>query len=75
MTGKEKSARVALDRLADAFVEDILNMSDEEILAEFQEDHGDPDQHEKELRDLFEKAVAIANKRGAVLAALGEGEK
>jgi hypothetical protein len=74
MTGKEKSARVALDRLADAFVEDILNMSDEEILAEFQEDHGDIERHVAEMRALFEKAVAIANKRGAALAALGEGE-
>lgn len=63
MTENKKSAREALDRLADAFVEDILNMSDEDILAEFREDHGDPDQHEKELRELFEESVMIANKQ------------
>lgn len=63
MTENKKSAREALDRLADAFVEDLLRMSDEEILAEFREDHGDPDQHEKELRDLFEESVMIANKQ------------
>jgi hypothetical protein len=63
MTENKKSAREALDRLADAFVEDILNMSDEEILAEFEEDHGDPDQHEKELREFFEESVMIANKQ------------
>jgi len=52
------TARQALLNLADAFVEDILNMFDEEILAEFREDHDDPDQHEQEMRALFEQVVA-----------------
>jgi hypothetical protein len=63
MTKNKKSAREALDRLADAFVEDILNMSDEEILAEFREDHGDPDQHADKMRELIEESVMIANKQ------------
>lgn len=57
------SARKALDNLADALVEDILNMSDEEILAEFQEDHGDVERHIAEMRAIAEKSIAIANAR------------
>jgi hypothetical protein len=65
MTGTRTTARQALDRLVDALVEDILNMSDEEILAEFREDHGDPERHVAEMRALVEKSVAIANERRA----------
>lgn len=57
------SARKALDRLADALVEDIMNLSDEEIMEEFREDHGDPERHIAEMRALVEKSVAIANRR------------
>jgi hypothetical protein len=58
VTNKEKSARAALDRLADAIVEDILNMSDEEVLEEFREDHGDPEHHAAHMRELFEATLA-----------------
>lgn len=66
MVRKPVSARVALDRLADALIEDILNASDEEILEEFREDGGDPEQHAKETQALIEKAVALANERQVV---------
>lgn len=58
-----QSARKALDNLADALVEDILNASDEEILEEFREDHGDPERHAAEMRALFERAVEQARER------------
>lgn len=52
------TARQQLDNLADAFVEDIMALSDEEVLAEFIEDHGDPEQHEAEMRALIASVVA-----------------
>jgi hypothetical protein len=63
MTGKDKKEHAALDRLADAFVDDILQASDEEILAEFVESHGDPAKNATDLRALFEKTVLATNKR------------
>jgi len=61
MTGT-KSDRIALARLADAFVEDVLNASDEDILAEVREDHPDPAAAAAQARGLFEKAAAAAGK-------------
>lgn len=63
MSGKKNPEREGLDRLADALIDDILNASDEEILEEFREDGGDPEQHAAEMLALFERSVAIANKR------------
>ena len=57
MTGSPKRARDALDRLADAFVEDILGLSDEEILAEMREDNRDPEKLADEMRTLFERTI------------------
>jgi hypothetical protein len=62
MTDKDRKAREALGRLADIFVEDVLAASDEEILAEFTETHGDPAQNAIDMRALFEKGVLKANK-------------
>lgn len=62
MTDKDRKAREALGRLADILVEDVLAASDEEILAEFAETHGDPAQNAIEMRALFEKSVLNANK-------------
>jgi hypothetical protein len=62
MTGTPKTARAALDRLANALVEDILCASDEDILAEFQEDHGDPERHAAGMCALFERNLIAANK-------------
>lgn len=71
MTGNNKKERAALDRLADAFVNDILTTSDEDILAEFRESHGDPARHAAEMRDLFEKSIIAANKRRLTAAKAG----
>jgi len=71
MTGRDDKQREALKRLADALVDDILNTSDGDILAEFRETHGDPDRHAVEMRDLFEKTVIAANKRRLAAAKAG----
>jgi len=63
MSTKKNPEREGLDRLADALIDDIMNASDEEILEEFREDGGDPEQHADEMLALFEKSVTIANKR------------
>jgi hypothetical protein len=63
MTEDRGSKQRALDRLADALVDDILNASPEEILAEFQEAQGGTEGHVTEMRALIEKGVARANKR------------
>ena len=57
MTGDRKTDRAALDRLADALVDDILNASDEDILAEIAETYGDPDKLTVQMRILFEKTL------------------
>ncbi len=62
MTGKKSKAHDALNRLADALVDDILSASDEDILAEFRATGGDPDRHAAEMRALFERSVVAANK-------------
>ncbi len=71
MTGSQKKERAALDRLADALVDDILSTSDDDILAEFRESHGDPEQHAAEMRALFDKAVVAANKQRLTAAKAG----
>jgi hypothetical protein len=64
MSEKKKNDLAALDRLAAALVEDILNASDEDILAEAQEDHIDPDKAVAVCRAQFEEAAArVAKKR------------
>lgn len=57
MTRDRKTDRAALDRLADALVEDIINTSDEDILAETAETYGDPDEIAAQLRAMFEKTL------------------
>ena len=52
MTGNQKKERNALDRLADALVDDILNASDEEVLAEAEEDGIDPTGLAGHLREV-----------------------
>lgn len=63
MTGENKKERAALNRLADALVDDILNTSDEDILTEFKETHGDHAQNAAAMRTLFEKTVIAMNKQ------------
>lgn len=65
------TARQQLDRLADAFVEDILNMSDEEILAEAREDGVDVEALAAQMRALVEKSIWLtltADQRNALVA-------
>jgi hypothetical protein len=62
MTRSGRKEREALDRLADAFVEDVLCTTDDDILAELHEDFGDPIQLANKMRGLFERVYAEANK-------------
>lgn len=62
MTDTDKKGQKALGRLADVLIEDVLAASDEEILAEFVETHGDPAKNAAEMRALFEKSALKANK-------------
>jgi len=62
MSGQEDKKPLALDRLADACVDDILQASDEEILAEFAESHGDPTKNAADMRALFERTLLATNK-------------
>jgi hypothetical protein len=71
MTGKNDKERTALDRLADDLVDDILNASDQDILAEFKENHGDPDRMAAGMRALFDKTLISMNKRRLVAAKAG----
>ena len=71
MTGDQKKERNALDRLADALVDDILNASDEDVLAEAEEDGIDPAKLAGHLREIFERAATKAGK--AKLAAARRG--
>jgi hypothetical protein len=75
MTGKGKKERAALDRLADVLVDDILNASDEDVLTEFKETHGDPDYNAAEMRALFERSVLASNKKRLAAARIGAAAK
>jgi hypothetical protein len=71
MTGENDRAARPLDRLADALVEDILNLPDEQVLTEFREDGGDPERHAAEMRAMFEQSVLAANKARMAAAKAG----
>lgn len=71
MTEKPKTARAVVDRLTDALVEDILNASDEDALAEFKEGGGDPERHAADMRALFEKRLIAAHKKRLAAAKAG----
>lgn len=62
MTRDKSNDHLALDRLAEFLVDDILSMSDEEILAEVIADEDDPKQVAQETRDIFELAVMTCRK-------------
>lgn len=61
MTDREEALK-AMRGLRQLMVDDILNASDEEILAQFTEDVGSPEENAARMRALFEKAVLLANK-------------
>jgi hypothetical protein len=51
--------RKALESLKDAMVEDILSLSDKEVLAEAVEDGEDPAEIAARMRRLFDDALAL----------------
>lgn len=63
MTGRKHADREALVHLADFLVEDVLDTSDEDVLAEAREAGIEPDAEAARLRALFERTVLDANKR------------
>ncbi len=63
MMGDRDQPERQLERLADAQVNDILNASDEQILAEAQEEYGDVNKAGRYVSDLVNKAVAAVGKR------------
>jgi hypothetical protein len=69
MTGR-KEAQKALHGLRQAMAEDIMETSDEEILVQFAEDIGSPEENATRMRTLFEKTILLANK-GRLQAARG----
>src|SRR5689334_7820730 len=71
MTEHPNPDREALDRLSHALIDDILNTSDEEVLAEFRESGGDSSQHADEMRALLEQSILTANKQRLAAARAG----
>lgn len=63
MTGRKRADRDALDQLVDFLVEDVLEASDEDVLAEAKEAGLDPESNAVRLRTLFERTVLEANKK------------
>lgn len=62
MTRQKSNDHLALDRLAASLVDDILSMTDEEILAEVAADGEDPKQITQEAKGIFERAVTTCGK-------------
>lgn len=71
MTRNGDKERIALSRLADALSEDILNMSDEDILADFRETGQDPAQNATDMIALFEQ---IRQREGTVFPASAKAD-
>jgi hypothetical protein len=63
MSAADDKRRDALAHLANILVEDVLAVSDQEILTEFAEEGGDAKQAAEEMRSLFEKSVLRTNKQ------------
>jgi hypothetical protein len=59
---ERKEAQKALQGLRQVMVDDIMEASEEEILAQFAEDIGSPHENAARMRALFEKTVVLANK-------------
>ncbi len=68
MTGRKNADREAFDQLVDFLVEDVLDASDEDMLAEAREAGIDPDADAVRLRALFERTGIEGNKRRLVAA-------
>lgn len=59
---EHKEARNALHGLRQAMADDIMETSDEDILTQFAEDVGSPEENAVRMGALFEKSVLLANK-------------
>jgi hypothetical protein len=59
---ERKEAQKAIQGLRQVMADDIMCASDEEILAQFAEDVGSPEENAARMRALFEKTVLLANK-------------
>jgi hypothetical protein len=59
---ERKEARDALRGLRQLMIDDIMEASDEEILAQFNEDIGSSDENAIRMKMMFEKTVLLANK-------------
>ncbi len=77
MTEDPKKERAALDHLANALVDDILNTPDEDILAEVVEDNGAPEKIAEKMRALFERTIQEEGKAklAAAKKAVAEGRR
>lgn len=62
MTRDKSNDDFALDRLAESLVDDILNMTDEEMLAEITADGENPERIAQDARNVFERAVMTCRK-------------
>lgn len=62
MTRRTLTKSTQLDRLADTLVQDILELSDEEVIAEAKEQFGDPKQEIDRIRGVIESALLCASK-------------
>ena len=72
MTAQNDKHRAPSDRLSNCVtVDDIFNMSDEELLTRIREELGNPSQVALEMRALFEKTAASMNKQRRAAAELG----
>lgn len=63
MTGRKNEPRDELARLTNSLVEDIMETSDDEVLAEAAEDFDDVDAVVNHARDLIEGVIVEAGKR------------
>jgi predicted DsbA family dithiol-disulfide isomerase len=58
----DKYSSTRLDRLQDAIVEDIINTSDEDILAEVAEEYGDPLKIARDMQVIIDQAIVDERK-------------
>lgn len=71
MTEKDDKPRRPLDRLKDALLEDILNMSEDELLEEAKEDGIDPAQHAAKMKHQFGQVLLTSKKARMAAARVG----
>ncbi len=64
-------AATQLHRLMDAFVDDIMDLSDEEVMAEFLEDGGDLAELEAWSAGMRERIAGLMVEKRAVTAKVG----